>query len=135
MKRKSESSVFFPWEKRRGVLGLLGRARGGVLFAAVAGVALVVAVRAREERAASIRATRATLTTLSRAVTSYRADHGGECPPAFGDLVVGGYVRDVPADAWGNPFRLICPGRKDKTGFDLMSDGPDGLPEGLDRVE
>jgi general secretion pathway protein G len=135
MKRRTDSTVFFPWEKRRGLLGLLGRARGRMLILGVLGITLIIVVRAREERAASVRATRASLTTVTRAVTSYRADHAGKCPTALGDLVALGYARDLPADAWGNPLRLACPGGRDKAGFEVSSDGPDGLPGGLDRVE
>jgi general secretion pathway protein G len=103
------------------------------------GVALVllllVAIHRREENAAAVRATRASLTTAWRGVLSYRADHGGACPKGAGELVAGGYVRDTPIDAWGRPLRLVCPGREDPLGFDLSSDGPDGVPGGLDRVE
>ena len=41
----------------------------------------------------------------------------------------------APRDAWGRPLRVTCPGRKDTRGFDVSSDGPDGEPGGLDRVE
>ena len=69
------------------------------------------------------------------AVAAYRADHGGACPKSLEEIVTGGYARDLPLDAWGRPLRLSCPGRKDPSGFDLSSDGPDGEPGGLDRVE
>jgi general secretion pathway protein G len=101
----------------------------------VAAVALLVIVHRREENAAAVRATRSTLTTVGWAISSYRADHGGGCPRAVTDLVLGGYVRDEPVDAWGRPLRLVCPGRRDPLGFDLSSDGPDGLADGLDRLE
>ena len=38
-------------------------------------------------------------------------------------------------DAWGRPLRLLCPGFANPRGYDLMSDGPDGVLGGLDRVE
>jgi general secretion pathway protein G len=94
-----------------------------------------VVLHRREENAAAVRATRATLTTAWSGVLRYRADHGGACPKATGELVASGYVRDPPLDAWGRPLRLVCPGRRDPLGFDLSSDGPDGVPGGLDRVE
>jgi len=133
--RSRESKVFFPWERRRGVFGVLGRARVRLVAAAIVLIALVVWIRAREERAAGVRATRATLTTTHRAVAAYRADHAGSCPREVADLVSGGYADGVPIDAWGRPLRLACPGRRDPQGFDLVSDGPDGVPYGLDRVE
>ncbi|WP_394848805.1 type II secretion system protein GspG [Pendulispora brunnea] len=135
MARRRESTVFFPWEKKRGLLGVVGRARGRLLLSIVALIAFVVLVWGREEHAAALRATRATLTTTTRAVTAYRADHGGKCPASLSDLVAGGYTRDVPIDAWGRPLRLTCPGRRDAASFEVSSDGPDGLPGGLDRVE
>lgn len=135
MKRRRASKVFFPWERRRGVFGVLGRARGNIALGVVAAVAVIVAIRSREEHSASIRATRASITTMYKAVASYRADHSGACPKELGELVVGGYARDVPLDAWGRPLRLTCPGRRDPLGFEISSDGPDGIPGGLDRVE
>jgi general secretion pathway protein G len=135
MRRRGESKVFFPWERRRGALGVLGRARVKLVLAAFAVVVLVVWIRGREEKAAGVRATRARITTAQRAVAAYRADHAGSCPRELGELVAGGYARDVPVDAWGRPLRLACPGRRDPVGFEVSSDGPDGVPGGLDRVE
>ena len=135
MKRRRASKVFFPWERRRGVFGVIGRARGNIALGIVVAVAVILWIRSREERSASIRATRASITTMYRAVASYRADHAGACPKELSELVVGGYSRDVPLDAWGRPLRLTCPGRRDPLGFEISSDGPDGVPGGLDRVE
>ncbi len=133
--RSRVSKVFFPWERRRGLFGALGRARVRLVIAVVLGLVLVISIRSREERAAGIRATRATITQSQLAVSAYRADHASACPKELNDLVVGGYAREVPIDAWGRPLRLACPGRRDPKGFDLVSDGPDGVPYGLDRVE
>ena len=135
MARRSQRRVFFPWERKRGLLGLVGRARTRIVIGVVAVVTLILVVHGREEQAAAVRATRATITTTMRAVASWRADHPGKCPGGFGELVAGGYARDVPVDAWGRPLRVTCPGRRDTQGFDVSSDGPDGLPGGLDRVE
>jgi general secretion pathway protein G len=135
MRRRREPGVFFPWEKRRGLFGLLGRTRVRLVLAAGVALLLLYVIHEREEHAAGVRATRATLTMAGRAVASYRADHAGACPRSIGELVKGGYERDEPVDAWGRPLRLQCPGRRDPSGFDLSSDGPDGLPGGLDRVE
>ena len=130
-----ERGVFFPWERRRGVFGAIGRARARLLILVVLCGSLFWVVHHREENAAAVRATRATLTTVWRAVSRYQADHAGSCPKATAELVAGGYVREPPLDAWGRPLRLVCPGRKDPLGFDVSSDGPDGLPGGLDRLE
>lgn len=130
-----ESKVFFPWERRRGLFGVLGRARVRLVVAAALTFVLVVWVRAREERAAGVRATRAAIDGAYRAVSAFRADHAGACPKELAELVGGGYARDVPIDAWGRALRLTCPGRRDSAGFEIASDGPDGIPGGLDRVE
>jgi len=132
---KRNLKVFFPWERRRGLLGLFGRARAKIVLAVLAVIVLIFIVRRREENAAAVRATRASLTTASRAIGAFRADHGGACPKELGELVAGGYAYDVPLDAWGRPVRYACPGRRDPQGFDVWSDGPDGVPGGLDRVE
>lgn len=133
--RRDASKVFFPWERRRGLFGVLGRARVRLVAAGVVALLVIVWIRAREERAAGIRATRATITSTYQALVAYRADHAGTCPKEWTELVAGGYAQETPIDAWGRPLRLTCPGRRDPTGFDLVSDGPDGEPFGLDRVE
>ncbi len=135
MKRQRASKVFFPWERRRGVFGVIGRARVRIIGGAIVALTVILWIRGREERSAAIRATRASITTMYRAVASYRADHSGACPKELSELVVGGYSRDVPLDAWGRPLRLTCPGRRDPQGFEISSDGPDGIAGGLDRVE
>jgi general secretion pathway protein G len=135
--RRFESRVFFPWERKRGLLGFVGRARARIVLVALAAVVVLVVVHRREEHAAAVRSTRATLTTAGRAVTSWRADHQGKCPVDLVDVVRGGYARELPVDAWGHPLRLECPSRRASAGveFDLSSDGPDGIYGGLDRIQ
>jgi general secretion pathway protein G len=134
-RRRGRTKVFFPWERRGGLFGFVGRARARLVVGTVLGVSTLVFLYRREEHAAAVRATRASLGDTARAVRAFRADHAGACPRSVADLVTGGYSRNVPADAWGRPLRLACPGRKDPRGFDLSSDGPDGVPGGLDRIE
>jgi general secretion pathway protein G len=127
--------VFFAWERRTGLLSAATWRR--VRLGALGAFALVLFawLHARESHAAAVRATRAKIAEAVAAGRAYRADRGGECPPDFLTLVRGRYLREVPTDAWGRPLRLLCPGRRDVLGFDVMSDGPDGVPGGLDRVE
>jgi general secretion pathway protein G len=33
--------------------------------------------------------------------------------------------KEIPKDPWGNNYIYLCPGRKNPTGFDLYSAGPD----------
>ncbi|MBN2196575.1 MAG: type II secretion system protein GspG [Polyangiaceae bacterium] len=134
-RRTADRRIFFPWEGRRGPVRWL---RQGPLRPAI-GVALVVlfmgAVGAEERREAGVRQTRARLLVVYRAVDTYLADHKGECPQSLADVARYARFEGAPLDAWGRPLRLICPGGREDTAYVLMSDGPDGRPGGLDRIE
>jgi general secretion pathway protein G len=132
---RNQASVFFPWERRRGVRSVLGRARSRQALVVV-GASTVFALLHRVERNESnVRATRNRITTTTNAVAAWRADHDQKCPPSLSDLVNAGYLVELPRDAWGRPLRVTCPGRKQSQDFEVSSDGPDGRPGGLDRVE
>ena len=133
--KRDEPKVFFPWEKRRGVRSILGRtrARQALVWLGAGGAFLLL--RQHEYSLRDIRATRATITMTDSAIGAWRADHERGCPGGLADLVSGGYLHQVPRDAWGRPLRVSCPGRRDARGFEVSSDGPDGQPGGLDRVE
>jgi general secretion pathway protein G len=133
--KRAEPRVFFPWERRRGLRSLFGRGRVRQVLAVAAGVTVFVLLLRRERREADVRATRAEIGNLTNAMAAWRADHDRTCPASMADLVSGGYLHEAPRDAWGRPLRVACPGRRDRLGFDVTSDGPDGLPGGLDRVE
>ncbi len=123
--------IYLPWENERGVRGLYAPARALRVSLVLLMLGFGIWIWRREEGRAAVRATRASITTLWQATRSYRADHQGECPRELSQLVAGGYVHRVPVDAWGNPFRLEC--KADWA--TIVSDGPDGQPYGLDRVE
>ena len=135
MRLGPQKRIVFPWEGRGGGLRRflrLGRLKPFLLVAAV--LAVLFAIGARERRASGVRQTRATLVGVRRSVESYVADHDGGCPPTLAAAV--DFGRDgEPRDAWGRPLRLVCPGRFEGAPFELMSDGPDGEPGGLDRIE
>jgi general secretion pathway protein G len=133
--RRNEPRVFFPWEKRRGLRSLFGRGRARQTLVVLGAASVFVILQVRERRAAEVRATRAEITTADKAVSAWRADHERACPGSVADLVSGGYLHQAPRDAWGHPLRVSCPGRTDPLGFDVTSDGPDGEPWGMDRVE
>ena len=116
-------------------MGWALRARGRLALLIGTVFVLLVVVMRRESHASAVRATRATIGDAARAVTSFRAASGGKCPSGMEELVRAGYLLDIPLDGWDRPLRLVCPGRKDPKGFDVVSDGPDGEPFGLDRVE
>ena len=116
---------------------LLGR-RGIHARLVVLGVlvlSLLLWLRSREAHKAGVRATRAAIQSAHNATGSFRADHAGQCPRNAIDLVAGGYVREVPIDAWARPLRIECVAAAgDGVEVLISSDGPDGLPQGLDRV-
>ena len=130
-----EPKILFPWEGRGGLgrFFRLGRLRPFVVIFGVVG--FVTLVGARERRASGVRQTRATLLGARRVVDAYLADHDGGCPPSLGAVSVAAHLEGVPRDAWGRPLRLVCPGRWEGARYELLSDGPDGEPGGLDRVE
>lgn len=133
--RLFQQRILFPWEGRGGILRFLrlGRLRPFVLLAAVVG--FIALVGARERREAGVRQTRATLSVARKAVETYLADHDAGCPESLEIVAQSVHLESVPRDAWGNPLRLTCPGRFDGAPYELMSDGPDGKPGGLDRIE
>jgi hypothetical protein len=60
---RGQPRVFFPWEKRRGLRSLFGRARARQVLLIAVCLGLFLVLRAREHRAAQLRATRAEITT------------------------------------------------------------------------
>jgi general secretion pathway protein G len=134
-KRPREQTIFFPWERSKGLFAGRGIARAKPFAAALAMILVLVALGARERRRTGIRSTRATLGVVAAAIDAYRADHEKKCPERLDLLKAEVYLVIDPIDAWGRPLRLVCPGRKNTDGYDLMSDGPDGLIGGLSRVE
>lgn len=134
-RRQREQTIFFPWERGGGFLRRTGLARAKPFVAAIAMALFVLLLGSRERRMAGIRSTRTTLDLVHAGLDAYRADHERKCPADLADLRKDGYLAVAPVDAWGRPLRLVCPGRKDPQGYDLLSDGPDGEIGGLDRVE
>ena len=134
-RKLSSQGIYLPWERRKGFARRLGlsRARPFLIVIAVLGVVFLFGMRERART--GVRATRAALLVVRRAVDSYRADHDGKCPKQLDELETGAYWGALPEDAWGRPLRLTCPSRRDGVSYDLSSDGPDGEPGGLDRVE
>ncbi|HVU03116.1 MAG TPA: type II secretion system protein GspG [Polyangiaceae bacterium] len=136
-KRKpQERQIFFPWEKRGGLLRRIrvDQLQSLVVLAIVLGGVLLIGMH--ERRTSGIRRTRATLLGVRETVDSYMADHDGGCPKdgLAGVEAYAGEDKAAPQDAWGKPLRLTCPGRE-RARYDLSSDGPDGVPGGLDRIE
>jgi general secretion pathway protein G len=133
--RAADRQIFFPWEGRRGLLRAMRLRRARPFLWAALALGFLVLVGLRERRASGVRQTRAALDRTRQAVDAYLADHDGGCPPDLGELARYGTGEALPRDAWGRPLRLICPSRREGTSYELMSDGPDGEPGGLDRIE
>jgi general secretion pathway protein G len=136
MARKAGTrSIYLPWERRGGISRRLGLARARPFVLGVAVLAMLVLFAVRERQHTGERATRAALLVVRRAVDTYRADHDGRCPRQLEELESAGYLADLPDDAWGRPLRFTCPSRSEGVPYDLSSDGPDGEPGGLDRIQ
>ena len=133
--RKSTSSIYLPWERRAGLSRRLGLARLRPFVVMATAIAILVLVGVRERQRTGERSTRAALLVVRRALDTYRADHDGKCPKTLDELESGHYLAELPDDAWGRPLRLACPSRREDVPYDLSSDGPDGEPGGLDRIE
>jgi hypothetical protein len=72
---------------------------------------------------------------MRHAVDAYLAENEGNCPPGLEKVLDYVSFKKLPSDAWGNPLRLVCPARRADERYELLSDGPDGKPGGLDRIE
>lgn len=131
----SSSAIFFPWERRRGVRRWLGTGRIRPVLSVVFVLGFVIIVGARERQKSGVRQTRATLLAMRHGVDAYMADNEGKCPESLQQVLSHTSYTQVPSDAWGNSLRLTCPARREGERYELMSDGPDGKPGGLDRIE
>jgi general secretion pathway protein G len=134
LRKVSSRGIDLPWERRRGLVRRLRLTRARPFVAILAVVGLAVLLGTRERQRTGERSTRAALLIVRRAVDAYRADHEGKCPKTLEELE-SSYLSELPRDAWGRPFRLVCPSRREGVAYDLSSDGPDGEPGGLDRIE
>ncbi|WP_114951802.1 type II secretion system major pseudopilin GspG [Sphingosinicella terrae] len=96
---------------------------------------VIVNVMPAADRAAVTKA-RADIANLGQAVELYRLDHsryptGDEGLQA---LISGNYIRRLPEDPWGNPYRYSAPGQ-DGRPFAIASLGADGREGGTGEDE
>jgi len=134
-RKTGAQGIYLPWERRGGITRRLGLARLRPFFLALVALSVLVLLGIRERQRTGERSTRAALLVVRRALDAYRADHDGRCPKQLDELETARYLTDLPDDAWGRPLRLVCPSRREGVAYDLSSDGPDGEPGGLDRIE
>lgn len=135
MQRPNPARVFFPWERTGGLVRRWGLHRARPFVWVAAALVLMVVIGMRERRSSGERRTRAVLGEVRSALDRYLAENEGQCPRRFSQLAPYAHFTDVPRDAWGNPLRLRCPSPRGDLPYLLSSDGPDGLPGGLDRIE
>jgi len=118
-----------------------------VVVAILAILAAVVVPRVMDEPAKARRAkAQQDIRAIESALDLYKLDNyryptteqGLEAlvsPPASGpepeNYKEGGYLRKLPEDPWGNPYRYVHPGEHGE--FDVYSLGADGAPGGSDE--
>lgn len=130
-KRQSGAGVRLPWEGRHAWISdaLTGR-RFRPLLAMLTVVGLLVGAWNLAEEQRRLRTTHAGIDDVHRAIASFRAELG-RCPKSTVELVhppkAGAqYLEELPADGWGRPLMVRCPGRHNPTGADVISAGPSG---------
>ena len=91
---------------------------------------VIINVMPAADRAANTKA-RADIATLEQAVDMYRLDHQAYPPTGEGlqALITGRYIRRLPDDPWGNPYRYSMPG-PDGRPYQISSWGADGREGG-----
>jgi len=118
-----------------------------VVVAILAILAAVVVPRVMDEPAKARRAkVQQDIRAIESALDLYKLDNyrypttdqGLEAlvsPPSSGpepeNYKDGGYLRKLPEDPWGNPYRYLRPGEHGE--FDVYSLGADGAPGGTDE--
>ena len=109
--------------------------RGWRFFGIALLAALFLVILLREQHRLGTRQTRAGLLDAARAVDDYMAEHDGGCPKDLETAATHAGMKSALTDAWSRPLRLRCPGTRGDLTYELWSDGPDGKPGGLDRIE
>lgn len=116
-----------------------------LVIMSIVGSIVAIAVAGQIEQA-RISATEAQIRTLANAVRLFQSQQGflptqqqglealvqaPSRPPLAPRFPEGGYLesRQVPVDAWGNPFLYLIPGRGGEA-FEIISYGRDGIEGG-----
>lgn len=120
-----------------------------LMVLAIMGVimSLVVPKLLGRQQHANVDATRLSIRGVEQALKMYALDHGGRFPTGADGLSVlierpsqrdprwrGPYLDEQPRDAWGTPLMYEYPGKRNPSGFDLISPGPDGIQSTEDDV-
>ena len=113
-----------------------------VILAALA--AVVVPKFAGRSKQARVTAAETEISTLETALDAFEVDNGFYPPGSLDPLVEqpsdapdwrGPYIRKgVPRDPWDNPYIYTYPGKRNPSGYDLSSAGPDGKAGSEDDI-
>jgi len=68
---------------------------------------------------------RSELVNIQQALGHFRLETNNDCPQHLNELFEARFLNKPPLDPWGQPFHLVCPGRHDPEGADVVSAGPD----------
>jgi hypothetical protein len=138
-KKKTGRTVLLPWERRRAWFSQLRSGRRWRMVSALALLALVLitAWRVADHRS-RVRATRASIAEVQRAVTAFRAEMG-RCPRSKTELVHpprsgARYLDEIPSDGWGRELLIRCPSAHDVNTAEVISAGPSGSFSSDDQV-
>ncbi len=131
----ADRRIFFPWEGRGTIRQFLALGRVGPVLVLSAVLLFVYWVAERERHSAGVRITLVALSSLQAPVERYLLENEGRCPKQLDDVLEYATFEALPRDGWGGAVRLVCPSERSGVDYILMSDGPDGEPGGLDRIE
>jgi hypothetical protein len=138
-KRSPHGALLLPWERQGAWLSqLLSARRWRSLLGSLLLALLVVAALQVADRRSRLRATRASIAEVQRAVTAFRAEMG-RCPRSTTELVhpprVGArYLLEAPIDGWGRELYVRCPAPYDPSAAEVISAGPSGLFSENDNI-
>lgn len=132
---KSERRIFFPWEGRGGLRRFFEIGRFGTIFFVVLLALFASWIVGRERTSSGDRRTRVALHFVHPGVERYLLESDGKCPTSLDEVREHLPRKELPLDGWGRPLRLVCPTEREGVAYVLMSDGPDGIAGGLDRIE
>jgi len=135
-----ERRIFFPWEGRGSVRRFFARGRLFTVFSLAIFAGFLLSMARRERHAAGVRRTVLALDAVRPLVDRYLLEQEGHCTTDLAHVRAALGVAELPLDGWGRPLRLVCAtadqGEPEQGAkYVLMSDGPDGLPGGTDRIE
>jgi general secretion pathway protein G len=97
--------------------------------------AIVIPKFAGRSQQAKVTAAQSQISSIELALDAFEVDNG-YYPKSLNELIEapansagwkGPYLKKgVPADPWGNPYTYEYPGKHNASGYDILSNGPDG---------